>query len=148
MRAYGIALGPSPIILERDGLQCNLRRGQKSTARVQARHSLCCLWRPKLAPSDLVFLQGTPLIGLTLIGVSRAWRLGRRIRTVSADRISRTILVVEDEWLLRDELAHAFRADGWIVLEAATGEAAVAILRRRRIHALLTDIQLGDYLSG
>jgi DNA-binding response OmpR family regulator len=68
--------------------------------------------------------------------------------TVSAGGISRTILVVEDEWLLRDELAHALRADGWSVLEAATGEAAVAILRRRRIDALLTDIQLGGYLSG
>jgi len=67
---------------------------------------------------------------------------------VSPDGTSRTILVVEDEWLLRDELAQAFRADGWAVLQAATGEGAVAILRRNRIDALLTDIQLGGYLSG
>jgi DNA-binding response OmpR family regulator len=61
---------------------------------------------------------------------------------------SGTILVVEDDWLLRDELAHAFRADGWVVLEAATGEAAVAILGQHRVDALLTDIQLGGNLSG
>jgi DNA-binding response OmpR family regulator len=56
--------------------------------------------------------------------------------------------VVEDEWLQRDELARAFRADGWIVLEAATGEAAIPILQGSRIDALLTDIQLGGCLSG
>jgi DNA-binding response OmpR family regulator len=58
------------------------------------------------------------------------------------------VLVVEDQWLLRDELARAFRADGWVVLEAATGEAAVAILQHTRVDALLTDIQLGGSLSG
>lgn len=64
------------------------------------------------------------------------------------DGTSRTILVVEDEWLVRDELAHALRADGWSVLEAATGEAAVAILQHSRVDALLTDIQLGGCLTG
>jgi DNA-binding response OmpR family regulator len=67
---------------------------------------------------------------------------------VSADGPSRTILLVEDEWLLRDELARAFRADGWEVLEAANGERAVAILQQKRVDAVLTDIQLGGYLSG
>ena len=61
---------------------------------------------------------------------------------------SRTILVVEDQWLLRDEMARAFRADGWSVLEAATGEAAVEILQHNRVDALLTDIQLGGALNG
>ena len=64
------------------------------------------------------------------------------------DGTSRTILVVEDEWLLRDELAHAFRAERWGVLEAATGEAAVTLLRDNCVDALLTDIQLGGHLSG
>jgi DNA-binding response OmpR family regulator len=67
---------------------------------------------------------------------------------VPPNETSRTILVVEDEWLLRDELAHALRADGWAVLEAATGEAAVEILQHNRIDALLTDIQLGGSLNG
>jgi DNA-binding response OmpR family regulator len=61
---------------------------------------------------------------------------------------SATVLVVEDQWLLRDELARALRADGWVVLEAATGEAAIGILQQNRIDALITDIQLGGSLSG
>jgi DNA-binding response OmpR family regulator len=67
---------------------------------------------------------------------------------VPPDATSKTILVVEDEWLLREELADAFRADGWNVLEAATGEGAVAILQDNDVDALLTDIQLGGSLNG
>jgi CheY-like chemotaxis protein len=67
---------------------------------------------------------------------------------VSPQGTTRTILVVEDEWLLLDELARAFRDDGWVVLEAATGEAALALARESHIDALLTDIQLGGCVSG
>jgi DNA-binding response OmpR family regulator len=94
----------------------------------------------------MAILQGTRLIGLALIRIG-CGALARK-QAVPPDGTSRTILVVEDEWLLRDELAHAFRADGWVVLEAATGEAAVAILQHNRIDTLLTDIQLGGSLSG
>lgn len=61
----------------------------------------------------------------------------------------RVILVVEDEWILRDEIAFQFKAAGWEVLEASTGEAAIGMLREdRHIDVLLTDIQLAGELDG
>ena len=67
---------------------------------------------------------------------------------MSPQGTTRTILVVEDEWLLRDELARIFRDNGWLVLEAGTGEGALALAGQNHIDALLTDIQLGGYVSG
>lgn len=63
---------------------------------------------------------------------------------------SRLILVVEDEWLLRHDIAKAFRRAGWEVLEASTGEGALRLLQAagHRINAVITDIQLAGYLSG
>ena len=59
------------------------------------------------------------------------------------------ILVVEDEWLLRDDIVDAFKTAGWEVLEASTGEGAIGLLGgERRIDVLMTDIQLAGYLSG
>jgi CheY-like chemotaxis protein len=42
--------------------------------------------------------------------------------------IPRKVLVVEDESLLRMELADEMTAAGWTVAEAASGEAALAML--------------------
>ena len=62
---------------------------------------------------------------------------------------SRVVLVVEDEWLLRDVIAEAFRNEGWRVLEAGTAEGAISLLGQAdRIDVVFTDIQLGGYLSG
>lgn len=60
-----------------------------------------------------------------------------------------TILVVEDELLLRMELVDVLQDAGWNTLEAATGEAASATLDQdEKIDFLLTDIRLGGAVDG
>ena len=60
-----------------------------------------------------------------------------------------TILVVEDELLLRMELVDVLQDAGWNTLEAATGEAASAYLDQdEKIDFLLTDIRLGGTVDG
>ena len=59
------------------------------------------------------------------------------------------VLVVEDEWLLRDCISAHLRAARWRVLEARTGAAALAHLQARRpIDVLFTDIQLAGPING
>lgn len=61
----------------------------------------------------------------------------------------RIVLVVEDEWLVRMELADALVAEGWEVVEAASGEEAVARLEQRLDFTLLiTDIRLEGPTTG
>jgi CheY-like chemotaxis protein len=61
-----------------------------------------------------------------------------------------TVLVVEDDWFAREDIAHAFRQEGWTVLVAATGEGVLQLLRQARsIDLLVTDIDLGnDAMTG
>lgn len=60
------------------------------------------------------------------------------------------ILVVEDEWLVRDVVVQALRDAGWHVIEASTAEDAIALMRtgHHHIHVLFTDIQLAGRLCG
>jgi len=59
------------------------------------------------------------------------------------------VLVVEDDWLLREEVASEFREAGWTVLEAGTGQGALALLQQgHRFDLLITDIHLADPVSG
>ena len=60
------------------------------------------------------------------------------------------ILVVEEDLILRNSVMHALRAAGWNVLDAGSGEAAVALLHAtlRPISALFTAIQLTGFLTG
>jgi two-component system, response regulator PdtaR len=59
------------------------------------------------------------------------------------------VLIVEDEWLLRMELATALEEVGWTVLEADSGESALAILEQKpSLKALITDIRLGGTVNG
>jgi CheY-like chemotaxis protein len=58
-------------------------------------------------------------------------------------------LVVEDEWLLRADLASELEKSGWKVLEASTGERALQQLQAGEpVHLLITDIRLAGNLSG
>jgi CheY-like chemotaxis protein len=58
-------------------------------------------------------------------------------------------LIVEDEWLVRLQLAEALDEHGWTVLEASTGEAALLLLRSEpKIDLLLTDVRLPGTISG
>lgn len=61
----------------------------------------------------------------------------------------RVILVVEDEWLVRVEIASALRDAGWQVFEAGSGEAAIALAEScDNLGVVFTDIQLHGYQNG
>jgi CheY-like chemotaxis protein len=66
----------------------------------------------------------------------------------------RTALVVEDDWLLREEIVGDLRLEGWTVLEAGTGAGALMALREAdarkagTIDLLVTDVKLADALTG
>jgi len=58
-------------------------------------------------------------------------------------------LVVEDEWLVRMEMAEALGEAGWMVLEAGNGEAALLMLKADPpVDLVVTDIRLPGALSG
>lgn len=60
-----------------------------------------------------------------------------------------TVLVVEDESLVREMIAEELRDAGFTVLEAADGEAAANILTgSARVDLLFTDIRLPGTLDG
>ncbi len=59
------------------------------------------------------------------------------------------ILVVEDEWLIREMTCLYLREVGWEVIEAETGEQAVDVLRGGQpIDVVFTDIRLKGRLTG
>lgn len=59
------------------------------------------------------------------------------------------VLIVEDEAFLRYSMAYALRGEGWLILEASSGEEAVAYLNAgEKIDIVFTDIMLGGLLSG
>lgn len=73
----------------------------------------------------------------------------RRLSTAALAERQRIILVVEDEWLVRMEIAEAFEGAGWIVFEASSGEEAIAFLAEQQpISLLLTDIRLIGAMTG
>jgi CheY-like chemotaxis protein len=60
-----------------------------------------------------------------------------------------TILIVEDEWIVRLAIAALLQEAGYTVLEAETGEQALALLAENRpIDIVFTDIVLGGRLNG
>lgn len=60
-----------------------------------------------------------------------------------------TILVVEDDWLVCENLVSDLRAAGWNVHETSSGEGALAFLQSGQpIDIVITDIQLAGFLSG
>ena len=62
---------------------------------------------------------------------------------------SPVVLLAEDQWLIRADMAGGLEHAGWAVVETGTGEGAVEQLRNENeIDLLVTDIQLAGYLSG
>ncbi len=55
-----------------------------------------------------------------------------------------SILVVDDELLIRDLLYDFFTGQGWDISVAENGEKALEILRARKIDLLLTDIKMPE----
>jgi CheY-like chemotaxis protein len=59
------------------------------------------------------------------------------------------ILVVEDEWLVRETIVQHLQDAGCVVFEAASGEDALLVLQREpSIDVLLTDIRLNGCVNG
>ena len=59
------------------------------------------------------------------------------------------VLIVEDEAVVADDLAHKISALGYRVLDVvATGEAALELIQTRRPTIVLLDIKLGGQLDG
>jgi CheY-like chemotaxis protein len=68
---------------------------------------------------------------------------------VRASPDGRTVLVVEDDWLVRADMVLGLQREGWTVLEAAAGAGAAEVLRENDIVDLLvTDIGLADAMTG
>ena len=67
---------------------------------------------------------------------------------MEAQRASGTVLVVDDDALLRLAIVDEFKRAGWSVLEAATGEGALVSAKDCVVDVLFTDIQLGGDLTG
>lgn len=60
-----------------------------------------------------------------------------------------TVLVVEDDWLIREDIVTELRQEGWAILEAATGAGALKALRdTEKVDLLIADIRLADALTG
>jgi two-component system, OmpR family, response regulator len=60
-----------------------------------------------------------------------------------------TVLVIEDDWFVREDIASGFRQEGWTVLEAATGADALKWLQETKtLDVLITDIRLADGTPG
>ena len=65
-----------------------------------------------------------------------------------AKPVTRVALVVEDEWIVRDQIVSELKTHGWVVVEATTGEDALALLDLCEVDVLLTDIQLAGAMNG
>jgi len=61
---------------------------------------------------------------------------------------ARVALVVEDEWIVRNNIVNELRESGWTVVETATGEEALVLLADREVDVVLTDIQLAGAMTG
>ena len=61
-----------------------------------------------------------------------------------AEGIQPRVLVVDDESSLRDMLRIVLRRDGYDVLVADSGKAAIDVLQRERVDLLLSDIRMAD----
>lgn len=60
----------------------------------------------------------------------------------------RTVLVVDDEPMIRMVLADALEDDGFVVIEASNVLEAVAVLGSQHVDCLVTDIDMPGGLNG
>ena len=61
----------------------------------------------------------------------------------------RVVLVIEDEFFVRSNIVSCLQEAGYVVVEAATGEEAIALCHSdTSIDVVFTDINLGGYASG
>jgi CheY-like chemotaxis protein len=68
------------------------------------------------------------------------------VESESAPRLK--VLLVEDEVLIRIDVADSLRAEGWDVVEAGTVDDALAALEAESFDLVLTDVHMPGELSG
>jgi CheY-like chemotaxis protein len=66
----------------------------------------------------------------------------------SPNLLARTVLVVEDEDLVRGTIAGALEDAGFVVLEAVTAQGGLEVLESRAVTLLFTDIRLPGTMDG
>jgi CheY-like chemotaxis protein len=59
-----------------------------------------------------------------------------------------TVLIVEDDDLVRDLIARELEEAGYVVVEAVTAEDGLKVLEHQPVNALFTDIRLPGALDG
>lgn len=70
-------------------------------------------------------------------------------QTSSKELGSAVVLIVEDEFFVRCDLADCLRVAGFVVMEAASADRAMTVCKdEMAIHILITDIQLNSSASG
>jgi CheY-like chemotaxis protein len=80
---------------------------------------------------------------------TRALRLRKRCMSQSNRVPAITILVVEDEYFVREDIVRYLRAAGCAVVEAETGEHAIDICKSGvPVDVVFTDVQLPGSASG
>lgn len=72
----------------------------------------------------------------------------QNIDLASDDARRLKILLVEDEVLIRMDVAYSLRAEGWHVVETGTAADALDIIARSSFDVLLTDVHMPGSLSG
>jgi two-component system, response regulator PdtaR len=83
------------------------------------------------------------------VSVLSATRGDVGVCALQATRKPVTVLVVEDDWIVREDVVTDLRQEGWAVLEAATGAGALQALHEvEKVDLLITDIGLADGLTG
>jgi two-component system, response regulator PdtaR len=79
---------------------------------------------------------------------------GRAVVQASGDRLPQhglfraTVLLVEDEVLVRMSLAEQLRSAGYIVLEASNAAEALDLLQGHRVRVVLSDIRMPGRMDG
>jgi CheY-like chemotaxis protein len=63
-------------------------------------------------------------------------------------RPARTVLLVEDEWLIAELMAETLADDGYRVLRSADAHEALQLLRNDKVDLLFTDIDLARGTNG
>lgn len=72
----------------------------------------------------------------------------RQVSTSSQTEAPHPILVVEDEVLLRLDLADQLRRSGFHVIEADSADEAVALLEHMHITTIVTDLRMPGSIDG
>lgn len=65
-----------------------------------------------------------------------------------AERVRPLVLIVEDEVMVRAIMVEALTDAGAEVIEAATGDAAMVVLRSKPVDILFTDVRMPGSIDG